>query len=177
MKTTVKKEMKKLSRIELLEIIYAMKENEENLQSMLTSAQEKLEKREVLIDNAGSIAEASLAVNDVFVAAQRAADTYVESVKARYSNIEEQCAEAEAQRQKLLNDAKAQADEIIKDAKIQSAKMIEDAKSNVKELEKKFRKSVKKTFNSKSELKELLNLMGDIYEKEESQRDFDTQHG
>ena len=156
MKTPVKKEMKKLSRAELLEIIYEMKKNEENLQSMLTTAQDELKKREIMIDNAGSIAEASLALNDVFGAAQRAVDTYVTSIQAHYASMEEKCAEAEAERQKLLDAAQIQADKIVKEAEQKSSKMIEAAEENIKEREEKFRQTVDRVLNSNSELRALL---------------------
>lgn len=156
MKTSVKKEMKKLSRADLLEIIYEMKKNEENLQSMLTTAQDELKKREIMIDNAGSIAEASLALNDVFGAAQRAVDTYVTSIQAHYASMEEKCAEAEAERQKLLDAAQIQADKIVKEAEQKSSKMIEAAKSNIKGREEKFQQTVDRVLNSNSELRALL---------------------
>ena len=44
---------------------------------------QKLNDRTITIENAGSIAEASLKLNKVFEAAQKAADDYLESIKSQ----------------------------------------------------------------------------------------------
>lgn len=68
------KELKKLNRRELLELlIEEMKENEE--------LRKKLEEREIKLASSGNIAEAALQINKVFEAAQAAADQYIVSVK------------------------------------------------------------------------------------------------
>ena len=76
------RELKKLSRAELIDIIYALKEREEDLSAQVTSLQEKLAQREIQLSRAGSIAEAALAINRVFEQAQAAADDYLNSVRA-----------------------------------------------------------------------------------------------
>ncbi len=75
------KELKRMSRRELVEIIYEMKKNEQRLQAQLETAKEALAKRELYVNQAGSIAEAALALNQVFEAAQAAADDYLRNVK------------------------------------------------------------------------------------------------
>ena len=54
------KELKKLSRRELLEILVAQSREIERLQKELKAANELLENREITIKDAGSIAEAAL---------------------------------------------------------------------------------------------------------------------
>lgn len=76
------RELKKLSRAELIDIIYALKEREEDLSTQVASLQEKLADREIQMSRAGSIAEAALAINRVFEQAQAAADDYLNSVRA-----------------------------------------------------------------------------------------------
>ena len=68
------RELRRMSRTELIEIIYALKQHEEEL--------EQLDDRTLRLEHAGSIAEASLALHQVFEAAQAAADAYLKSVKA-----------------------------------------------------------------------------------------------
>ena len=76
------KEFRHLSRRELIDIIYQMKKNEEELQKRLLEAEQKLQEREIHIAEAGSIAEAALQIQHIFEDAQAAADLYLESVKA-----------------------------------------------------------------------------------------------
>ena len=68
------RELKKLSRAELIDIIYALKEREDDLSAQVAALEEKLAQREIQISRAGSIAEAALAINRVFEQAQAAAE-------------------------------------------------------------------------------------------------------
>lgn len=83
------KELRRLSRRELMEIIYQQKKNEQKLQARLERAEQKLQEREIHISQAGSIADAALALNGIFEAAQQAADDYLRSVKANYPDMDE----------------------------------------------------------------------------------------
>lgn len=76
------KELKKLTRAELLEILIYQTKQITELEQRLEEAEEALEDRRIRIQNAGSIAEASLELSGIFEAAQRAADQYLENVKA-----------------------------------------------------------------------------------------------
>ncbi len=87
--------MRRLSKRELLDIIYQQKKNEQQLQAHLESAEQKLREREIRISEAGSIAEAALALNGIFEAAQAAADTYLQSVQAANADMEAQIARTE----------------------------------------------------------------------------------
>ena len=75
------RELKKLSRAELLELLLQQSKEIERLQAQLQRAREILSSREIRLQTAGSIAEAALALNGVFEAAQRAADQYLENVR------------------------------------------------------------------------------------------------
>ena len=76
------RELKKLSRAELIDIIYALKEREEDLSAQVAALEERLAQREIQISRAGSIAEAALAINRVFEQAQAAAADHLISVRA-----------------------------------------------------------------------------------------------
>ena len=76
------RELKKLSRAELIDIIYALKEREEDLSAQVAALEERLAQREIQISRAGSIAEAALALHRVFEQAQAAAEDYLISVRA-----------------------------------------------------------------------------------------------
>ena len=61
-------------------LIEQMNENEE-LKQKLDRAESELKDRNIMIENAGSLAEAALKLNDVFEAADRAAQQYLENVR------------------------------------------------------------------------------------------------
>ena len=75
------KELRKLSRMELLELLLAESRENERLRARLKSAEEKLDSRVIDIENSGSLAEAALRLNHVFEAADKAARQYVENVR------------------------------------------------------------------------------------------------
>ena len=75
------KELKHLRRSELLEMLIAQMEENEKQGKLLEGAESALRNRQIDIENAGSIAEASLQLNGVFEAAQSAAEQYLENVR------------------------------------------------------------------------------------------------
>lgn len=84
------RELKKLSRVELLELLLAESKENDRLRAQLKEANKKLKSREILIKDSGSIAEAALKLNGVFEAAERAAEQYLENIRrmAEESNDE-----------------------------------------------------------------------------------------
>ena len=83
------KQLKKLSRRELLEILVEQSKEIDRLQSRLDEANRQLAKREIIIADTGNIARASLQLNDIFTVAQRAADQYLDSIRAIHQQIKE----------------------------------------------------------------------------------------
>lgn len=75
------KELRKLNRQELLEILVEQSKKIAQLEEELSKARTELESREISLQEAGSIAEASLRINKVFEAAQQAADQYLANVR------------------------------------------------------------------------------------------------
>ena len=76
------KELHKLKRGELLEMMLAQSREIESLRDRIKELEGKLADREIRIRKSGSIAEAALKLNHIFEAAQAAADQYLENVKA-----------------------------------------------------------------------------------------------
>lgn len=74
------KEFRRLSREELVEIIYELQRKELALRRENAELQAQLSDRALKLKKVGSIAEASLALSGVFEAAQAAADRYLEAV-------------------------------------------------------------------------------------------------
>ena len=77
------KELRKLSRAQLLELLLVQSQELDHLREELADAKEKLNHRELTMERCGSIAEASLALTEIFENAQRAADQYLENIKLR----------------------------------------------------------------------------------------------
>lgn len=76
------KELRRLSRRELLEMLIASAEENERLRAELAQAQGELNSRRLLLKQSGSMAEAALRLNGVFEAADRAAQQYLTNVRA-----------------------------------------------------------------------------------------------
>lgn len=75
------KELRKLTRAELLELLLAESKENRKLRAQIKELNEKLASREIEISNAGSLAEAALRLNGVFEAADQAARQYLENVR------------------------------------------------------------------------------------------------
>lgn len=74
------KEIRKMSRRDLLEILVLQSQKIDELEEELKRAKELLESKQIMISETGSIAEASLKLNKVFETAQQAADQYLENI-------------------------------------------------------------------------------------------------
>ena len=75
------KELLKLNKSEMLEIMLSQSREIDSLREQLAEAEARLEDRRITIEKAGSLAEASLKLTKVFEEAQKAADLYLENVK------------------------------------------------------------------------------------------------
>jgi hypothetical protein len=82
------KELRKLSRADLLQMLIEQSEELRILQTRLQQAESLLNQREIALTKAGSIAEAALQLNGVFEAAQAACDQYMENIR-RHSEQQE----------------------------------------------------------------------------------------
>lgn len=116
------KEMKRLSREELLEILIEQGEQMEALQTELKTAKKQLENRKLELAEVGSIAEASLKINGVFEAAENAAKQYLESVQQVSLEQLKECEQREA-------DSRREAEQIIAEAREEGARIVEAAKT------------------------------------------------
>lgn len=94
------KELRKLSRIELLQMLLEQSKENERLRQQVAKLREQLKSKEIEITDAGSIAEAALQLNGVFEAAQRAADQYLENVRRMTEETEQKCRLMEAETKK-----------------------------------------------------------------------------
>ena len=151
-------EMKKLSRKELLQLAAEESAQIRILQEHLEIAENELHKREININEAGSIAEASMKLSNVFEAAQEACRLYTDNIQRLSERQESICAEIEKETkekaaayeaevisrcerlekdtkeacEKLDMDTKAGCEKLEKDTKTSCEKMVETAKAEAK---------------------------------------------
>ena len=104
------KEFKRLSRAQLIEIIYQLQLQIDKLSEQTQELESELKDKRLRLSNAGNIADAALEINNCFRSTQNAAEQYLNEIKA----IRE---ETEAERQRILSDAQAEAAAIIAGAK------------------------------------------------------------
>ncbi len=104
------KELKRLSRAELLELLLLQTRETERAQARAKQLEETLSKRQLKIREAGDLAHAVLAVNGVMETAQRAAKQYLENIEQMQSETKERCAE-------IIEKARQEAERIIREAK------------------------------------------------------------
>ena len=100
------KEFKRLSRYQLIEIIYQLQLRQQELSAENERLTNALEDKRLRISEAGNIAEAALDIHNVLQSAQEAAAMYLEEIRIMHTETEEKC-------QRLLEKAQKDADDII----------------------------------------------------------------
>lgn len=103
------KEFKHLSRSQLIEIIYQLQLQIDELSECKKSLEDALADKRLRINNTGNLAKAALEINDCFRSAQNAAEQYLNEIKLLRE-------EAESERQKIILQAHTEAAAIIANA-------------------------------------------------------------
>ena len=103
------KEFKRLSRAQLIDIIYKLQLELDKVNEEKQELESKLADKRLRLQSAGNIAEAALEINDCFRSAQNAAEQYLNEIKAMRE-------ETEAERERILEEARAAAEAILASA-------------------------------------------------------------
>ncbi len=115
-----KTELQKMSRLELIEIIYALQQEEKLLEEEKKKLEDTIANWTIQIEEAGSIAEAAIKINGVFEAAQTAANQYLDHLRKENSQAETQISHlvenTKQEQALLLSQAQEQADSIVQEA-------------------------------------------------------------
>ncbi len=77
-----------MNRVEMLEILYEQQKRIEELEEENSRLKADLDKKTVILKESGSIANASLALTNVFEEAQKAADIYLQSIIEIYKKAD-----------------------------------------------------------------------------------------
>ena len=134
------KELKRLKRSELLEILLdqsrendALKIELEEKNRIIEELNAKLNDRKIVLQEAGTIAEASFKLNGVFEAAEKAAEQYLDNLKDLYEReqylVSEKEVEAERKCALLLRAANEHCDSMKEDAKKHCDDMVQAAEA------------------------------------------------
>ena len=133
------KELRKLRRDDLLQILLNQQRQIDELNEALERARGELSQRRIALEESGSIAEAALKLNGVFEAAQASADQFMAETREREEALRAK-AESEAQRAQSVSDdlvrsARSEADRILREArgegeriKAEAQKLLDEAR-------------------------------------------------
>ena len=127
------KELRKLTRAELLEMLIESRSELQDCKERLAEAEKALKSREITINKAGSIAEASLMLNGIFDAAQLACQQYTENIQRLSERQEKVCAQMEAESRavasRIIAEAERKRNEMEREAQTRSDEMLRKAKA------------------------------------------------
>lgn len=104
------REFKRLTRVQLIEIIYQLQLKLEEVSADNQRLKAELMDKRVRMDQVGNLADAVLEINHVMQAAQRAAEQYLEEIHQLRVEAENDC-------RKMLEEAQREADRIVARAK------------------------------------------------------------
>ena len=133
-----KKELKKLNRRELLELLLEQSRGLESVQAEAERMRAQRDSRELAGTEAGSIADAALRVNNVFQDAQAAAAQYLENVQSlsgrQYQLCEQMLADTTAKCAAMEAETQAKCGRMVQEAEAQAQKYWDTAAANIRNL-------------------------------------------
>ena len=112
------KEFKRLSRSQLIDIIYQLQLKQDELTADNEKLSKALEDKRLRVSKTGNIAEAALEIHNVMQDAQDAAAHYLKEIEIRANN----------EYQRIMKEAKDNAAAIINKAKREAAEIVAQAK-------------------------------------------------
>ena len=100
------KEFKRLSRAQLIDIIYQLQVKQDEITAENEKLKTALADKRLRVKNAGNLAEAALEIHNVMQSAQDAAAHYLEEIRVMHREAEEEC-------RRLLEKTQKDAENII----------------------------------------------------------------
>ncbi|MDY3985806.1 hypothetical protein [Dysosmobacter sp.] len=156
-------ELRKLRRPELLEMLLEQSRETDRLREQLQQMKEQLESRQIMLNEAGSIAEASLQMNRVFEAAQQAADQYLENIRVLSGRQESVCAQMEEDSRRRADQLLAETQEKcrIMEAETQEkcSRMVREAEEASARVWEEMRGKLEQFVEQRAGLRELLEVV------------------
>ena len=121
------KELRRLSRTDLLELLLAQRRENEQLRCILDQTQSQLADRTIKIEKAGSIAEASLQLSGIFTAAQDSCQYYMDNIKLLSERQSAVC-------QQMEQETKEKCDRMVAEAEQKAQQCWENCSVKIREL-------------------------------------------
>ena len=121
------RELRRLSRADLLELLLAQRKENEQLRCILDQTQAQLADRTIKIDKAGSIAEASLQLSGIFTAAQDSCQYYLDNIRLLSERQSQIC-------QQMEQETKEKCDRMVAEAELKSQQCWENCSIKIKQL-------------------------------------------
>lgn len=106
------KDLKHLSRSDLVEIIFRLRKNEAELQTKIEELQDRIDKREAELSQAGTVEESAQKVRAALETVQGAVNDYLIAVKSTNEDIRRMRRDTEQECRNMLETAKAEAEQI-----------------------------------------------------------------
>jgi hypothetical protein len=147
--TITEKKLRSLGKTDLLKIMHMQEDEIERLAAKNSELETRLENRLIMMEKAGSIADASVAISGVMQAAQTSANVYIESLRVMESEYMGKLTQRE-------NDLNRRAEEIIRAAEQRAAAREALEKQTAEELWKNFKARVDKFVEAHAEIDEMI---------------------
>lgn len=125
------KELKRLSRSDLLEMMLELSKENEALRAENERLHKQVNDRNIAIETCGSLAEAALQLNGIFQAAEAACIQYTENIQARSAGLEAHCQQMETQTrercEKMEREAREASEVLLAQARSRAQALLERA--------------------------------------------------
>ena len=121
------KELKKLNRYQLLELLIMQTTRADQLQKQLEEVQNKLNSREMDLASVGSIAEASLQLSGIFNAAQDSCQCYMDNIRLLSERQSAIC-------QQMEEETKERCNKMVSEAEMKSQQCWENCSAKIRQL-------------------------------------------
>ena len=121
------RELRRLSRTDLLELLVTQRRENEQLRCILDQTQAQLADRTIQIDKAGSIAEASLQLSGIFNAAQDSCQCYMDNIRRLSERQSQVC-------QQMEQETKEKCDRMVAEAELKAQQCWENCSVKIKQL-------------------------------------------
>lgn len=157
-----KKELKKLTRADLIEMLIAQSIEFNELKEKYEIAEQQLKSNQLAINSAGSIAEASLKLTDIFVEAEKSAKIYLDNIKMLSERQNTVCEsrehESRAKTEAMVYETEQKCKAHEEESKRRCDEMVERAKRESQEHWDNVQKKLEEYYRNHNEIRELLGI-------------------
>lgn len=129
-----KNDAKKLRRGDLLELLIEQTEENQRLMNKISQMEAKLSERVIVMEQAGSIADAALGLTEVFSQAQDSADRYLESIRQKQAEAEDVLRQAQEKAGQIERKAQEEGQTTVRKAQDEAQILSRKAREEAGEL-------------------------------------------